>query len=563
MFGRILNRISVIAISFIIINCGGSTEGTGTNSKPAYQNANYSNLPLLTEAISSMPIVMTASADATCILQNGRVKCWGAIDPHKIPYLKLPRAISVNGYDFCALDVEGIKCMDHSDAIPPLVSPKEISVGVTHSCALDSEGVKCWGDNSEKQANVPPLRNPTRVAAGFYYTCAIDDRGLNCWGRVGSLMIPNVKHPTDLALGYRYVCAIDSDEVICGDLAPFAKKDIPKVISPRKIFVGDEHACVLDSEGMKCWGDNGKGQATVPKLDSPQAAVASRYHSCAIDREGIKCWGGNFAGESKILHPIVSPVTVAIGGSQTCVVDAKNRLQCWGENDPPGITDPPKMENPRSFSFGSGHICAVDDRGGRCWGNNIFSYLEPEEGLGAKSICTGLFFACLLYPDRVDCSRGFFSQMPRLPSPEAISCGQDFACALTSQGVKCWGDNNSYHQLDVPNLKSPIAISSYSGTRQTCAIDKDGVQCWGECIRKDCEVPRLVSPTQISVGGHLTCALDKEGVKCWGDCLFGSCNVPKLVSPTQISVGTQNACAIDKEGVKCWGRGTFGETNVP
>jgi alpha-tubulin suppressor-like RCC1 family protein len=67
-------------------------------------------------------------------------------------------------------------------------------------------------------------------------------------------------------------------------------------------------------------------------------------------------------------------------------------------------------------------------------------------------------------------------QIPDLKHPRSVAIGQSHICAITDDGVKCWGDNN-WAQLDVPPLKNPTRLTT-SGL-YTCAETDDGMKCWG------------------------------------------------------------------------------------
>jgi len=179
-----------------------------------------------------------------------------------------------------------------------------------------------------------------------------------------------------------------------------------------------------------------------------------------------------------------------------------------------------------------------------------------------------------------------------------ISAGRVHTCALTSDGVKCWGynedgqlgdgtDENRPTPVDVKGLTSKVTQIS-AGGKHTCALTSDGgVKCWGdndwgqlgdgtdEYRYTPVDVKGLTSKvTQISAGGNHTCALTSDGgVKCWGWNPSGQLgdgtdenrstpvDVKGLNSKvTQISAGGGHTCALTSDGgVKCWGENFFGQ----
>lgn len=131
-----------------------------------------------------------------------------------------------------------------------------------------------------------------------------------------------------------------------------------------------------------------------------------------------------------------------------------------------------------------------------------------------------------------------------------ISAGASHTCALTADGVVCWGSDED-GRITVPDLKQPIQIAA--GEYHTCALASDKVKCWGSNSSHQLDVPVLNHPVAIAAGALHTCAITSDGVKCWGDNSNGQFDVPSLSLPTAIAAGNDNTCATTSEGVKCWG----------
>jgi hypothetical protein len=104
-----------------------------------------------------------------------------------------------------------------------------------------------------------------------------------------------------------------------------------------------------------------------------------------------------------------------------------------------------------------------------------------------------------------------------------ISAGYRLNCALSDNGLACWGDDP--RAGTAPGLSHPVDISVSS--THICAIDDNGLQCWGENTHGKTTVPTLVKPTAVSTGWFHNCALDAKGVKCWGDNSKKQLDVPK------------------------------------
>ncbi|MBK6691445.1 MAG: hypothetical protein IPG50_04475 [Myxococcales bacterium] len=148
--------------------------------------------------------------------------------------------------------------------------------------------------------------------------------------------------------------------------------------------------------------------------------------------------------------------------------------------------------------------------------------------------------------------------VPKFTNPTAVSSGNDFACAIASGTVTCWGDTGASGVAAVPPLTNPKVISA--GSAHACAIDDSGVKCWGSSANGRTTVPPLVNPKQVSAGGAHTYALDDNGVTCWGSNTSGQATVPPLTTPTAVSADGAVSCALHASGVTCWGSNTQGAT---
>ena len=178
-----------------------------------------------------------------------------------------------------------------------------------------------------------------------------------------------------------------------------------------------------------------------------------------------------------------------------------------------------------------------------------------------------------------------------------LACGEDYTCALLSDGtVKCWGWNNagqlgygntaSIGDDELPSSVGPVSITKTPGVtavsiavwyQHTCALlSDDSVKCWGknehgqlgygntETIGDD-ELPSSIGPVsvtttagvtvkQLSLGYAHTCVLLSDGsVKCWGNAnqgqlgygnieRVGDNELPSAVGPVSVTT-TPNVSA--------------------
>jgi len=280
-----------------------------------------------------------------------------------------------------------------------------------------------------------------------------------------------------------------------------------------------------------------------------------------------------------------SAVAIAAGGYHTCAVTNGAGAKCWGWNvhfelgdgtmaDRPAPVDTVGLSSGvRSVAAGTYHTCALMVDGGvKCWGDNSFSQIGD-----------GIWWVYYRpTPANVAGLSG---------GATAIAAGYGHTCALTGDGVRCWGENR-YGQLgdgtvtrrfmpvDVVGLSSGVTAIA-AGMGHTCALTSaGGVKCWGANYTGELgdgttasrltpvDVVGLTSAVAaIATGWGHTCALTRAGgVKCWGDNhsgQLGDGTAASRLTPvdvvglssgvTAIAAGDSHTCALTSGSVKCWG----------
>ncbi len=261
----------------------------------------------------------------TCaILDNDRIKCWGAGQNGRLGY--------------GSTDIVGDGPSEMGDDLPYVdlgtgQTAKAILAGASHNCAhLDNDTLKCWGKNDLGQLG----RGDSTPAIG-------DEPG-----EMGNALAP-VQLGTGLSI--KSVGGTSSD--------------------------GHVNCVILDNGTLKCFGINNAGELGVNpndvtsfgldsgdmgdnlpavNLGSGRTAIATESNNnrtCAVLDDGtVKCWGYNYYGalgqgdtsdtapEYRIgdeLDPVQvgsgrSVVSMAVGGYFTCVVLDNNAVKCWGSN---------------------------------------------------------------------------------------------------------------------------------------------------------------------------------------------------------------------------------------
>jgi hypothetical protein len=227
---------------------------------------------------------------------------------------------------------------------------------------------------------------------------------------------------------------------------------------------------------------------------------------------------------------------------------------------------------------GALHTCAVKDGEAWCWGSNNHGKLGDG---------TSTFSAV---PVQV---QGIGEDVV------AVVAAFNHSCALTVSGaVKCWGWNNLGQLGDggacgtecdatgVTGLGSGVTSIDAGGHHTCVVLTSDGVKCWGEnglAQLGDGSTMNRTTPVDVSglTGGvaavsggreHSCALMDSGSVKCWGNNGNGSVGdgttgiaytpvgVVGLTSGVdQVSAGHEHTCAAIDDQIKCWGSNIFSQ----
>lgn len=322
------------------------------------------------------------------------------------------------------------------------------------------------------------------------------------------------------------------------------------------------------------------------------SVISSRGYTCAASDQGVKCWGIN------------SDHALGIGQPTSTVV-----LREDAELKPmPGV----KALRTGYYPIRNPVFAVMHDGTARCWGYN-FAYCGysvstdvtvPGPNIYAhggkiKDIRVTMNNAIMLLEDgRVFAWGGMFAQGRNYETNSAlelgglataISVGDQFACAVVDEKVKCWGSNRAGQEVssstlsaDLPFLKGltkPV-VDIQSGLYSTCALFNDGtVKCWGDrghfvsgasSTVGDTEGEMEAEPfidisgvVELSAGEKHYCArLDTGGLKCFGDSLTGRTG-DGLTEMTfgapvdRIFSGKANNFVGINGNVKSWGENTY------
>ncbi len=272
--------------------------------------------------------------------------------------------------------------------------------------------------------------------------------------------------------------------------------------------------------------------------------LSSGYHACAIANGLLQCWGGNAYGQlgNGLIIDSTRPARATLSGTVEHLVM-------------------------------TGSIsCAVADGILYCWGYNAYGSI----GTGDKGTDHAL-------PTEV---------LGTLTHVKQISAKAQHVCALSDEGVQCWGESydwastaieDSAVSISLPAIPTSIATGNY----HSCALINGGVFCWGKndlgqlgrgsTGAKD-PTPAGVNGlssgiSAITAMGYSTCALLVGGsIQCWGGNDYGQLgnntttdsSIPVEVSRltsgvTAIAGGSKHMLAIANGQLFSWGRNDSGQ----
>jgi alpha-tubulin suppressor-like RCC1 family protein len=535
---------------------------------------------------------------------------------------------------------------DRAAGLVPGVTAAQVTTGGDTTCARTTTGnVVCWGANLDGQrgdADTASRHTPgsaivsgaTHVHAGPRATCAIVGGAPTCWGRSWvngrtsasptPLTIPGVTGAVQVAIDWGVACAQRTDgtracwgQELAGEFGdgPTVSTSTSGVAIPTPdaitdISSGGGGTCVLRQSGsVLCWGEGGRGElgdGTVTAISHSPARThdlldvvqvetddsGDFYHrTCARRHDGqVLCWGmgqwtADVVGELK-LAPIrmhLNAVDVAVGDGHICVVNAANRLRCWGRNFRGQLGDGtttdrfsfdfvPGMNDVIALDAGSAHTCTTLASGQTyCFGFN---------GNGQSGAPLGPPYEAL--------------SPLAIPGVTAVdvSVGESHSCALARDGsIRCWGEG----YLNGRTSRDPTAaalpgtdfLATLGGAATACGVTTEGqARCWGEnangqfgngTASGSTATPTLVG-TLSAIGrmstGWTACATEgpARDLYCWGynnDGQIGDGTAtPPVSTPRRVgtmsgvshlSSGGPTTCAVAADGLYCWGAGPLGD----
>lgn len=607
--------------------CSGSGYRLGNNSR---LNVNYSAMVQVTGITASATNISVGAAH-TCAVVDGAAQCWGRNGNGQLGINSTTDATLAGFVNGLGQGVRKISAnTNYTTPFSCAVVGESARCWGSNSAGQIGDGTS--GNNRLVPTQVTGLTSGvTDIDTGYDFACAIHDGALKCWGSLCSSLNgsnqcvwTNNTTPvtvggltsgvTRLALGQATVCVVHNGELKClwdGErgllgngagvdaIVPISVPGLSANIESIAIARGSDglHACAVQSGGMKCWGDNFRGQLGIATEGDGYGPTTPTYFAtgvksvatgaattCAtLTDTSFRCFGQNINGEfgsgdGRVnTVPVTAPdlagaTQVSLGDYRHCLIDASNKLKCWGYIHSWMYRNSPEELEPSlatHVSVGTGWFpfstCEVHDGGVKCfgaWGSIVPTTYTIPAGSGATLVANGYAHRCAIVSGGVQClgddqygqlGNGAGSPPDALTPVTAIStaagvtalaAGDNHSCAIDSAGaLLCWGENSTGTIGDgsTSNRTSPVTIypnnttSVAAGKNHTCAVRSGAAYCWGynyhgqlgDGIGINSTVPVAVAGLGSGVAsvfarGDTSCALMSSGaLKCWGINNFG------------------------------------------
>jgi hypothetical protein len=505
----------------------------------------------------------------------------------------------------CArLDSGAVWCWEAGSAprqIGGVDDAAELALGERHGCARTTRGAaRCWTDASPAATLVPDVSEAVGIAAARSATCVRTAVGeLVCWGELGGHStsaepVAGLEQVRRIA-GHDELCALGPGTAItCFDPLTLARRSRPTAASEdATLLVSAGWGCSAAGMSLSCWGAHPfVGPQRAEGLSPPYAATAvtelaaGGAHVCARavrekgGAERTVCWGDNGSGQlgGETLDAIGRPTRVegisdasaiASGFDHTCVLRSSGRVTCFGDPDrlvlgaPRAagqvLVDPPGISGATALDAAGAHTCVVHD-GGKvaCFGLGTNGQLGAGAALAPGTEKSTYFSELIRQTFDVD-HHGFDSALPYadtiggvravlgVPKARRVSLSAEASCALTDQGVFCWGTSGFHRSPPADPNEEGDCLSPPRATLPRAA-------------RVLAERPVKVPGTHgasafglmtVDMFGRAACVVDKAGrPRCWNF----SADDPKVDvegTATGLVMKDGGACFLTQGGPRC------------
>ena len=505
----------------------------------------------------------------SCGLDQGKVKCWK----------------EWSGTDV----VNGTTVAKAVRKLLESVKPETVKTSPWNICGeLAASGeltciVPNWGSISTRAFREKPKRKITAIGVDSDTICWGDgdlvESSISCRAHQSTWQWPldmKMKGLIEIAVHDDRICARSKTEAQCW--SPGAVIQLPAdIITAKSWSFNSEGLCAHTQDSRIVCVDpvtgvilpTGLGNAipveyTLPNLDIKQLWTSSGT-ACVVHENGtVACWYWWNATAKPIIFS--RPVLQLFGSSYApCGMLDNGQVECRFESyESQTLKDTDRVR----VAFGGWNKCFWNSSGvdcrGRVDGPSFRSVKDFATSQFGEAICAvGTLASNPSQIDVVQCA-SYYPEMRTPPTalrnPTAVATSADQACALSDEGLTCWG--TPYPDIAYPaNVFSATRLAM--SPRHGCVIDQFGLACWGDLTALELEIPSgLEQPGRVldvAVGASRTCAiLDTGQVECWGRDYELSGPPPVLNGATSILGRSGLFCAIDKTGLHCWGGDTDG-----
>jgi len=309
----------------------------------------------------------------------------------------------------------------------------------------------------------------------------------------------------------------------------------------KSVYLTNKSSCFLGkfekNLEFQCLGDQ-KFLKPPHALSDLKKFSFSSSHACSATNSELLCQGK--------INLKISEVGIQNLNStkKNICYRTQNNLDCLGPGPLTHLT-PLTHKNITSFDASDDHICLIQNKNLKCYGNNKYGK----------------------------------SDVPNfLTNPLIVKVGKNFSCVIDNtvnqkNVLKCWGKID-YQRTFKGEVKSLDTARNFA-----CAIfeykSKNILECFGEKVPKN--IPQTFGPVFIKLGDFTGCVYDRDfkEMSCFGHNFFNEIDLPpKIKTSTPIKTiprpkinqeisrksGWSHRCSIfEGSKVKCWGFNYFGQ----
>jgi Regulator of chromosome condensation (RCC1) repeat len=238
----------------------------------------------------------------------------------------------------------------------------------------------------------------TKIVVGYNSACALDEHdNVHCWGFISAVSPPATLDSISLQ---QYACGLSNGIGSCwgpGDSAFIQEVTVVPEGEFLDVATSYDSACWLSTTGqIACSGGAESPDMGMWGNDRVIRITGGDHHFCGLtDTGAIQCWGDIVVKQELRLDEVPVPgpyAQVDAGSDANCVIDADEKLTCWGDLDGYGEPFPDWMPKGHFRMAAAGDaFCAVDLEGNAVCrfdnGCKDFKYTYTSISVGPWQTC--------------------------------------------------------------------------------------------------------------------------------------------------------------------------------